>query len=467
MIRLLLCLLLLANSVEAAQQLVSTTVAPNAATGNDPKTGLPYNPAVIEFADFYQTWLNNQPKINANFTENYGSIGTVTTSLAGKAPASGALIQLGTLGDLQVCTDTTHTSCFPLVSDTPTNNTIQVPTSSGVDTKITTALAGFSGGGGTEVYFVSSAPTANSVAGLYRLTTSGAAYSINADWFIIDGVSASPIYDVVVTEPTGGTISSASLGLSCPGACSRKSLAQTVTDWVFTPNSGYSCASISGFTSGDCSSASLLINADKTSLSAAFSVTGVTEFLETFEGTGFLNAGWTTSGTVNADSTSPVPPAGTQALAIDYNGIATSPATSVVTSVGELEFYLYADTASWAHTNAATIVKFYDSSAAQIGYLSIRIGGYLRLYGGTAYNTSASALTVGTWYHCWIDMTPLGTYALYYTPVTGSETKPGSSSAACTSTSSTTLSSVVLEMINTSADIGGNIVFDNVRIKPI
>lgn len=121
--------------------------------------------------------------------------------------------------------------------------------------------------GSATINFVTTDPTAESTDGLYVNTTDAGKWSKNADWLCEDGVDCTEIFTFTMTSPTNGSISSATLGLDCPDTdCTVEVLngIGPIADFVFTPDSGYACDSVSGFDSGDCDGVSITVDGDET-----------------------------------------------------------------------------------------------------------------------------------------------------------------------------------------------------------
>lgn len=152
-------------------------------------------------------------------------------------------------------------------------------------------------------------------------------------------------------------------------------------------------------------------------------------FLETFDASGYDNAGWTTvSGTPNPDcSTSPCPGVGSQSLYTVYGARVSSPITNVSGSI-TYDFLVYLSTDSASGTNWFWIL---NSSAVVIARLENRADGSLRLYHGTASKVNTTVITKAVWMHVWVEYTPgtgsngiLRVYATEY--LGGEEVKPSS-----------------------------------------
>ena len=120
-------------------------------------------------------------------------------------------------------------------------------------------------------YTQSIPPTISSLSGGYINSTDASIWYKTEDWLCKIGVSCLPIYELTVTPPTNGSVSSLKLNIDCPDLnCTANVLSgDTVNDWVFSNNQGYSCENVIGFDSGDCNGASILIDSNS-SVSAQF-----------------------------------------------------------------------------------------------------------------------------------------------------------------------------------------------------
>lgn len=148
-------------------------------------------------------------------------------------------------------------------------------------------------------------------------------------------------------------------------------------------------------------------------------------WLETFEGTGYAQSGWTETLTPNEDyATGNAPLVGSQSLAVANKQAATWTGAAAITSV---DFIISFEATE--NVNDSTFIGLIDSGGTTICYAYLRAANTLRLGHGTRIPAVGPTIAADTTYHIWIDYAPgtgeNGTAALYLTAYTGSETKPG------------------------------------------
>jgi len=190
-----------------------------------------------------------------------------------------------------------------------------------------------------------------------------------------------------------------------------------------------------------------------------------TSFYETFDTTGYDNAGWIEVGSVYSDYVAlPAPISGTQSLGTPSSprSTATSPAFD---NIRHIDFLVNIPSVG---SSDLTLMRIQDSSHVILAYIYMRAARSLRCTHGSTISTSGAVITLGTTYHLWIDYTPGdgvdGILVVSIAEYTGSEVKPGSPIINIqTGTSQTTATYCELGTGNTIAT--GNVVFDNLKLE--
>lgn len=190
-------------------------------------------------------------------------------------------------------------------------------------------------------------------------------------------------------------------------------------------------------------------------------------FRETFDATGYDNStagDWTETGTPDEDCTTvPCPLTGSgQSFSADFGQAAKTKVIAFTNGKGSVEGLVHFE--SLDNPGDTTFVALYNGTT-QLGEITVRAAGTIKMYHGAVSSTSSSTLSAATTYHYWVEYEPNsgatdGKLRFYLAPYTGSETKPTEFLTGITAGTATgALNSA--KIIQSNSDTTGQIYFDN------
>lgn len=189
---------------------------------------------------------------------------------------------------------------------------------------------------------------------------------------------------------------------------------------------------------------------------------------ETFEGTGYVVAGWVEGGTANEDyTTSPAPLDGSQSLSVQNSGFDTSFTYLVMPSSSE----------GWARwrmrvpsgfPDGLTIFSFSDNLSALNVRVSKNTGLQITSTGGGSAGPTSDEILADTTYYCWAHFkagTGNGEMTIAFST---SKTRPTSGGKYAKTTTATVVNTVQYTLLAADLgfnDVAANVIFDHVSFS--
>lgn len=187
-------------------------------------------------------------------------------------------------------------------------------------------------------------------------------------------------------------------------------------------------------------------------------------WVETFEGTGYVKAVWTETGTPNEDyTTSPL--VGSQSLSVAFSDVVQSSNLGTFTQAK-----LVVKFPSLTQTGVSYFFGFRDSTASTtVVSIAVDADDKIQLAHGSYNALSAGTISANQQYVIWLDYAKgtgsNGIASVYVAADTGNdgiETKPGSAFVSLSSGTSTA-DAATFRILHAGQSTGASIIFDNVE----